>query len=175
VLSATADNCVQAFASGKAAMLSNGMWVLSSLLTANPDMADKIGFAPYPAFMPDGKAVVLVAEDSGYCISATTESATEAKTFLNYLFSAANQKLYSESLGSPSAFKDVTAQWAPAAIVADVSAAVNSTVNIGFTNEKPAGFSGDDAGRIVQDLLAGKYNPEQFAAAYKAAWDAGIK
>lgn len=46
VLTATSDNCVQDFVNGKAAMFSNGMWVISSLLEANPDMADKIGFAP---------------------------------------------------------------------------------------------------------------------------------
>ena len=174
VLSATSDNCVQAFAQGKAAMLSNGMWVLSSLLAANPDMADQIGFAPYPAFMPDGKPVVLVAEDSGYCISATSENIDAAKEFLNYLFNADNQKLYAEKLGSPSAFKDVSADWAPQAIVTEVAQAVSSATNIGFTNEKPAGFSGDDAGRTVQDLLAGNYDALSFAAAYKAAWDAGM-
>ena len=57
VLTATSDNCVQDFVNGKAAMFSNGMWVISSLLEANPDMADKIGFAPYPAYMPDSKPV----------------------------------------------------------------------------------------------------------------------
>lgn len=48
VLTATSDNCVEAFVTGKAAMFSNGMWALSGILEANPDMADKIGFAPYP-------------------------------------------------------------------------------------------------------------------------------
>ena len=52
--------------------------------------------------------------------------------------------------------------------------AVKSATNIGFTNEKPAGFSGDDAGRLVQDLLAGTYTPEEFAKAYEAAWNAGF-
>jgi len=174
VLTATSDNCVQAFVNGKAAMFSNGMWVLSSLLSANPDIADKIGFAPYPSFMPDGVPVILVAEDSGYCISADSQNIEEAKAFLDYLFSAENQKLYSETLGSPSAFTDVDANWAPESVVKGVDDAVASAVNIGFTNEKPAGFSGDDAGRLVQDLLAGTYTPEEFAKAYKAAWDAGF-
>ena len=160
VLTATNDNCVDAFVSGKAAMFSNGMWALSSVLAKDPEMADKIGFAPYPAMMEDGTPMVLVAEDSGYSISADTEHVEEAKAFLAYLFSADNQKKYAESLGSPSAFMDVDAKWAPD--------------SIGFTNEKPAGFSGDDAGRMVQDLLAGKYTAEEFAKAYEAAWDAGF-
>lgn len=175
VLTATSDNCVQEFVNGKAAMLSNGMWVLSSLLEANPKMADKIGFAPYPSYMSNSKPVVLSAEDSGYSISATTPHKAEAIEFLNYLFKAENQKKYSEASKAPSAFKDVQASWAPANVVTEVNSALNSAVNIGFTNEKPAGFSGDDAGRMVQDLLSGKYTPETFAKAYEKAWDDGMK
>jgi raffinose/stachyose/melibiose transport system substrate-binding protein len=175
VLTATSDNCVQDFVNGKAAMLSNGMWILSSLLEANPQMQDKIGFAPYPAYMPDAKAVVLSAEDSGYSISATTEHKEEAIEFMNFLFNAENQKKYSEVSKAPSAFTDVTAEWAPTNIVNEVSDAVANAANIGFTNEKPAGFSGDDAGRMMQELLAGKYTPAEFAIAYEKAWDDGMK
>ncbi len=174
VLTAVNDNCVEAFVTGKAAMFSNGMWALSSILEANPDMADKIGFAPYPAYMPDSKPVVLCAEDSGYSISATTENADAAKEFLTFLFSADNQKRYAESLGSPSAFSDVDAQWAPAGFAQEVKSVLNTAVNIGFTNEKPAGFSGDDAGRMVQDLLAGTYDAQSFAQAYEKAWNEGV-
>ncbi len=175
VLTATSDNCVQDFANGKAAMLSNGMWVLSSILEANPDMADKIGFAPYPAYMPNSKPVVLSAEDSGYSISATSKYQAEAVEFLNFLYSKENQKKYSEISKAPSAFKDVTAEWAPANVVNEVNSAVTSAVNIGFTNEKPAGFSGDDAGRLLQELLAGKYSAAEFAKTYEKSWDAGTK
>ncbi|TAH72810.1 MAG: extracellular solute-binding protein [Anaerolineaceae bacterium] len=174
VLTATNDNCVQDFVNGRAAMLSNGMWILSSLLEANPEMEDKIGFAPYPSYMPNSSPVVLSAEDSGYSISATTEYKEEAIEFLNFLFSAENQKKYSELSKAPSAFTDVDADWAPENIVNEVSYAVANAVNIGFTNEKPAGFSGDDAGRMVQELLAGKYNAEEFAIAYENAWDSGM-
>lgn len=173
-LTATSDNCVEAFVTGKAAMFSNGMWALSGLLAANPDMADKIGFAPYPAYMPGTQPVVLSAEDSGYSISATTENMDAAEAFLTFLFSPENQKTYSETLGSPSAFLDVDAQWAPAGFAADVKNVLSTAVNIGFTNEKPAGFSGDDAGRMVQDLLAGTYDAQSFAAAYEKAWNDGF-
>ena len=59
-------------------------------------------------------------------------------------------------------------------MVDGVDEAVASAANIGYTNEKPAGFTGDDAGRMVQDLLAGRYTAEEFAKAYEAAWDAGF-
>lgn len=175
VLAATSDNCVQDFVTGKAAMFSNGMWVLSSLTDADPNIASKIGFAPYPAYMPNSKPVVLSAEDSGYSISATTKHKAETIEFLNYLFKPENQKKYSEAAGAPSAFSDVQAEWAPASVVNEVNTVLKSAVNIDFTNEKPAGFSGDDAGRMVQDLLGGKYTPETFAKAYEKAWDDGMK
>jgi raffinose/stachyose/melibiose transport system substrate-binding protein len=175
VLTAISDNCVQDFATGKAAMLSNGMWVLSSLLEANPDMENKIGFAPYPAYMPDSKPVVLSAEDSGYSISATTPYKEECIEFLNFLFRTDNQIKYAEGCKAPSAFKDVTAQWAPTAIVSEVESALKNAVNIGFTNEKPAGFSGDDMGRMLQDVLVGSYTAESFASAYEKTWDEGMK
>jgi len=175
VLTATSDNCVQDFANGKAAVLSNGMWVISSILAANPDMADKIGFAAYPAYMPNSKPVVLSAEDSGYSISATTAHKDECIEFLQYLFKAENQKKYSEVAGAPSAFMDVDAEWAPESITTEVTAALKSAVNIGFTNEKPAGFSGDDAGRLVQELFAGQYTAPEFAKEYERLWDAGME
>lgn len=175
VLTATSDNCVQDFATGKAAMLSNGMWVLSSLLEANPDMENKIGFAPYPAYMPGSKPVVLSAEDSGYSVSATTPYKDECIEFINFLFQADNQKKYAEGCKAPSAFKDVTAQWAPTAIVSEVESALKNAVSIGFTNEKPAGFSGDDMGRMLQDVLVGSYTAESFASAYEKTWDEGMK
>lgn len=150
------------------------MWILSSLLEANPEIENKIGFAPYPSYMENSNPVVLSAEDSGYSISATTEYKDEAIEFLNFLFNAENQKRYSEISKAPSAFTDVDAEWAPENIVNEVSDAVANTVNIGFTNEKPAGFSGDDAGRMMQELFAGKYSPEEFATAYENAWDNGM-
>lgn len=174
VLTATNDNCVQDFVSGKAAMFSNGMWAISSVLEASPEMEDKIGFAPYPAYMEGSSPVVLSAEDSGYSISATTEHKEECIEFLNFLFLPENQQKYCEVAKAPSAFKDVTAKWAPEAVVSEVSAALENAVNIGYTNEKPAGFSGDDAGRMLQGLFAGQYTPEQFAQAYTDAWNDGF-
>lgn len=174
VLTATNDNCVQDFVSGKTAMFSNGMWAISSILDANPEMENQIGFAPYPAYMPDSSPVVLSAEDSGYSISATTEHKEECIEFLNFLFQPENQKKYCEAAKAPSAFQDVTAEWAPKTISDEVDAALKNAVNIGYTNEKPAGFSGDDAGRLLQNLFAGQYTPDEFAKAYAQAWNDGF-
>lgn len=172
-LTATYDNQIEAFATGKAALISQGMWALGGILEKNPGFTD-IGFSPYPALVPGTKPVILSAEDSGYSIMAKSKHPQQAGVFLDYLFSASNQKAYSEFLKSPSAFLDVQADWGP--LKAEVAAALKRGVNIGFTTEAPAGFSSDDAGRLVQALYAGQTKtPAEFAKAYKDAWDRAWK
>lgn len=168
-LTATYDNQIEAFATGKAALISQGMWALGGILEKNPGFKD-IGFSPYPALVPGTKPVILSAEDSGYSIMAGAKHPREAGLFLNYLFSAPVQKSYSEFLKSPSAFNDVVSDWGP--LKAEVANALKKGVNIGFTTEAPAGFTSDDAGRLVQALYAGQLKtPADFARAYKDAWD----
>lgn len=168
-LTATYDNQLEAFATGKAAVISQGMWALSGILDKNKDMKD-IGFSPYPAIVDGTKPVVLSAEDSVYAITAASTHKEEAKKFLDFMFKAENLKQYSEATKSPSAFTDVDADWG--ILKDEVANTLKKGVNIGFTNEAPSGFSGDDAGRMVQDLYAGKYKTSlDFAKAYKDSWD----
>ena len=168
-VTATYDNQKNAFASGKAAMISQGMWVLGDLLKINPDVKSWIGFTAFPAIEAGTKPVTLSAEDSTYGLPSASKHHAEALTFLNYLFDPANQKSYSEFMKEPSAFTDVNANWGP--IKDQVTEALKVGVNIPFT-PWPSGFSGDDAGRMVQQLLIGQYkSPEAFAQAYTNAWN----
>jgi raffinose/stachyose/melibiose transport system substrate-binding protein len=168
VLTATYDNQKEAFANAQAAIISQGMWVLGDLLKLNPDIAGNIGFSPFPAIVDGTQPVALSAEDSVYAITSDSKHPEEAKKFLEFLFKSENLKTYSEFLKSPPAFTDVTADWGP--LKDQAAAALKSAVNIAFT-DTPSGFSGDDSGRMVQELLAGKYTSAEFAAEYKSAWD----
>ena len=107
-------------------MFSNGMWALSGLLEANPDMADQIGFAPYPAYMPDSKPVVLCAEDSGYSISASSANMGAGEGVPELPVQRRKSEEILRILGSPSAFKDVDAAWAPEGFVKEVNDVLNS-------------------------------------------------
>ncbi len=168
-VTATYDNQKEALASGKAAMISQGMWVFGDLLKLNPSVKDTIGFSPFPAITAGTKPVTLSAEDSVYAVTSGSKHQGEALTFLNYLFQADNQKSYSELLKEPSAFTDVNADWGP--LKDAVKTALQQGVNIPFT-DTPAGFSGDDAGRMVQELLTGRYATAlDFAKSYQDAWD----
>jgi raffinose/stachyose/melibiose transport system substrate-binding protein len=168
-VTATYDNQKEALASGKAGMISQGMWVFGDLLKLNPSVKDTVGFSPFPAITGSTKPVTLSAEDSAYAVTSGSKHQAEALAFLNYLFQADNQKAYSELLKEPSAFTDVNADWGP--LKDQVAAALKQGVNIPFT-DTPAGFSGDDAGRMVQELLSGKYaSAQDFAKAYQDTWD----
>lgn len=168
-LTATYDNQIESFASGEAAMISQGMWALGGILEKNPDMTN-VGFSPYPPIVEGTEPVILSAEDSAYAITSACEHKEEAKRFLDFMFNPENLKKYSEFVKSPCAFTDVEADWG--VLKDEVSNALNNGVNIGFTNESPSGFSGDDAGRMVQELYVGKYNDSiDFAKAYKDAWN----
>ncbi len=125
---------------------------------------------PYPSIVEGTQPVILSAEDSAYAITSASKHPEEAKMFLEFLFRPENMKRYSEFIKSPCAFKDVTADWGP--LKDEVAGALKDGVNIGFTNENPSGFSGDDAGRMVQELYAGQYETSlDFANAYKETWD----
>lgn len=167
-LTATYDNQKEAFASGQAGLISQGMWVLGDLLNLNPDIAQDIGFSPFPAIIDGTQPVTLSAEDSVYAITSESKHPEEAKKFLEFLFRPENLQAYSEFLKSPPAFTDVSADWGP--LKDQAAAALKAGVNISFT-DTPSGFSGDDAGRMVQELLAGKYNSLEFAKAYTEAWN----
>lgn len=171
LLTATYDNQKQEFAAGRVGVISQGMWVLADLLKLDPGVKDWIGFSPFPPIVDGTKPVVLSAEDSAYAITADSKHPEEAKKFLQFLFQADNQKAYSEFLKTPSAFKDVSADWG--VLKEDASIALGKAVPIAFT-DTPSGFSGDDAGRMVQELFAGKYKePADFAKAYAETWTKG--
>ncbi|MEX2416298.1 MAG: extracellular solute-binding protein [Paenibacillaceae bacterium] len=168
-VTATYDNQKEAFATGKAAIISQGIWVLGDLLTLNPDMANDIGFSPFPPIVEGTKPTIISADDSRYAITSDSKYPEEAKKFLEFLFTVENLKAYSEFTKTAPAFTDVTADWGP--LKDQVTAALGTGVNIAFS-DVPSGFSGDDAGRMVQELLVGKYKESiDFAKAYRETWD----
>ncbi|GIO38244.1 sugar ABC transporter substrate-binding protein [Paenibacillus antibioticophila] len=168
-ITATYDNQKEGFVQGKTAMIIQGMWVMGDLLQMAPDFQDNIGFAPIPSVVDGLKPVVLSAEDSVYAITADSKHPEEAKKFLDFLFQPENLKVYSEALKAPAAFTDVDADWGPLKDAADE--ALKSAAGIAFT-DWPSGFSGDDAGRLVQELLVGKYkNSVDFAKEFENTWN----
>ncbi len=169
-ITASYDNQKEAFASGEAVMINQGMWVVGDIIKLNPAMTTNIGFGPFPSVVDGYEPMVLCAEDSVYAISATTKDMDSVMSFLDFMFSPAVQKEYCEVRSMPSAFTDVSADWSP--IKDDAKRLVESYVNINFSTEAPSGLSVDDTGRLVQKLLNGDYDSAaDFAANYQELWN----
>lgn len=168
-VTASYDNQKEAFASGEAVMINQGMWVVGDIIKLNPEMSDNIGFGPFPPIMAGYEPMVLCAEDSAYAVSADADM-DAVMTFLEFMFSPEVQKEYCEVRSMPSAFTDVTADWSP--ISEDAKRLAESYVNINFSTEAPSGLSVDDTGRLVQKLLNGDYDSaREFASNYQELWN----
>ncbi|WP_419886040.1 ABC transporter substrate-binding protein [Paenibacillus sp. B-A-8] len=168
ILSDTYDQQIDAFANGKAAMISQGMWALADILNKNPEIVNDLGFSPYPSIVNGTKPTVLNADDQAYSIPAGSKHIEEAKKFLDFLFEAENQKSFSETRKAPSAFTDVEADWAP--IKDQVTDALSKAASVDW-DIRPIGFDNNEQGQLYQELLVGTFTPEQFTKEFKTRWD----
>ena len=84
-----------AFVSGQAAMMFNGMWVINVILESNPELEGKWGTAMYPAG-PGGLAVY------GYPnylhISEQSRNKEAAGAFLEFLMDSSDGMSYAEEI-----------------------------------------------------------------------------
>jgi raffinose/stachyose/melibiose transport system substrate-binding protein len=170
-LTASYDDQLENFATGKAAVISQGMWALSTIEANNTAMSSKIGFMPYPSMDATlaPKPVILSDVDSGYSIMNATTHKDEAIKFLNFLWSSANQAEYCKLVSSPSAFTDVDdSNWSDISTVVD--AALAKGTNIGYSST-PSGFGGGECGTLIQGLYVGDYTPDSFTTTYATDWN----
>lgn len=155
VVTATSNNQLEMFATGKAAVISNGLWAVGSMLSYNPDATEFIGFSTYPAFT-DSMANMVGNPTEGYvALSASCKNMDAALKVLGDMFSEENLKSYAEFRGCIPTNPNVSADWS---FLKDAVNDVLSTTKTGtFTNGLPGGFGGDDNGRLVQNIFVGKY------------------
>lgn len=168
---ASYDDQVTAFATGKAVCVPQGIWAISEITKKNPKM--NIGFAAFPPMENGKKAMVLSGEDSTMGIPAKSKNKAGAKAFIKFLLEKKNLKKYSETLHLPSAYTTVKANWIENSSAYDK--VLNTAKPIGFTSF-PSGFSSDDNGRYVQAELSGQYKTvADFTKAYTDAWNKAWK
>lgn len=170
VVTASLDNQIEAFVTGKVGMMSQGAWVLSDMQTKAPDFT-AIGFAPYPAMLPNSKSVVGNTLDSYITISAASANVEAAKKIAEAMLQPDAIKSLSETRGAIPSNPTVDANWS--IIKDEVANVINGdAVGVSFTQNLPGSFNGDERGRLVQELMVGKYNsPETFAEEYLTYWN----
>lgn len=170
-VTATTDNLAEAFATGKAAFVSQGMWALSTFQEKNPDFK-AIGFMAYPAIMPDAPATVGGPLEGSIALSAKSapEEIEAAKIVLALMTGPEANKSYCEATGTIPVRTNVDADWS--FIKDDVKAVLSSAVAEMYTQNLPGGFSSDENGRLVQNILVDKYTSSvEFAQDYLDMWN----
>jgi raffinose/stachyose/melibiose transport system substrate-binding protein len=173
VVTATYDDQTTAFATGKAAVISQGLWAAGDIQKKASDTS-WVGFCQYPAIVDGAKPAIGSTVDCQFYISADSKNVDAAKKVLNTILSADNMKAISEARQAPSSNPSVQSNWGY--LKADVGAVLSDAniANVTWT-AMPSGFSGDDNGRVIQELLAGKYaTAGDFATAWVNDWNAGF-
>lgn len=170
MITASYDNQIEAFVSGKAAMISQGVWALADMQKKAPDF-DAIGFAPYPAMLPDGACIVGNTLDSYISISASSPHIDAAKKVAQAMLSPEAIKSLCEARSAIPANPSVDADWS--VMKEDVARVLSGgAAGVTFTQNLPGAFNGDERGRLVQELMVGKYaEPVDFAAEYIKRWN----
>ncbi|MCI2046624.1 MAG: ABC transporter substrate-binding protein [Faecalibacterium sp.] len=169
-VTATTDDLAEQFVNGKVAFASQGMWALSAMQDKNPDFKS-IGFMAYPA-MDGEKAIVGGPLEGSVAISAGSapEKIEAAKTVLALMTAPEANKSYCEATATIPVRTTVDANWS---FLKDTVKDVleNNTV-VAFSQNLPGAFSGDENGRLVQNIFVGKYATAQdFAKDYLDMWN----
>lgn len=173
IVTATYDNQMTEFATGKAAVISQGLWAAGDIQKKNPDTSN-FGFSQYPAILDGTKPAIGSTVDGKFYISADSKNIDAVKKVLDNILQPDNMKAISEARKSPSANPSVQSDWGY--LQTDVGNLLKDTNLASVTfSAMPAGFSGDDEGRLFQELFAGKYKqPTDFAKAWVDAWNKGF-
>lgn len=169
-VTASYDDQISSFANGETAVISQGMWALADIANANPDFKS-IGFIPYPANPNTDHWVVGGPLEGQIAISSSSKDIEACKIVLNMILSDESIKSYCESRNAIPIKTGVDADWS--FIKDEVNDAFNSGAYVGtWTQNLPGGFSSDENGRLVQNLLVNKYaDSVEFAEDYLNMWN----
>lgn len=169
-VTATYDDQISSFANGESAIISQGMWALADISAANPEFKS-IGFIPYPANPGSTQRVIGGPLEGQIAISSSSENIEACKQVLSMILSDESIKSYCESRNAIPIKTGIDANWS--FIKDEVNTALNSDAYVGtWTQNLPGGFSSDENGRLIQNLLVNKYSGSvEFAEDYLQMWN----
>ena len=144
--------------------------LLADMQKKAPDF-ESIGFAAYPAMLSDSTKIVGNTLDSYISISASGQHIDAAKKVAEAMLEPEAIQSLCETRSAIPANPSVDADWS---IIKDDVAAVlgGDAAKVTFTQNLPGAFNGDERGRLVQELMVGKYgNTVEFAEEYLKRWN----
>ena len=173
IVTATYDDQTTAFASGKAAVIGQGLWAMSDITKKTTDTS-WVGISQYPSMIAGIKPAIGSTTDGSLCLSSQSKHVEAAEKVLTYMLQPSNMTALSLAKNEPSSNPSVKSAWGVLSGDATEIAADTNVAKLDWA-WSPSGFDGDTQGRLIQGLFAGAYNsPTAFAAAWIAAWNKGM-
>lgn len=166
------DQQVSDFASGKTAMMQQGVWTINSILKINPDM--KMGMFAIPLSDNADETKLPVGVPGYYVINKNSKHVDEAKKFLDWLHTN-GQKYLVESFKLIPAFTDLqtTAELGP--LAADLSTYVENNQTIPWAHTLWPVGSNQEFAKPLQAYAGNQMNREQALKEIQTIWDARKK
>lgn len=168
-ITGTAATAYEAFATGKAAIVTSGTWWTGALVKQFPETKEFLDIGPFPSIIDGREPYTTASQDSSVAISASSPYQEQIERVLDAMFTVENLTAYSESRGAPSSFTDVTSDWS--CLSEKVYANQKTYPNV-VQVSLPNGFGLSDVDKLGQELMVGMYTPKEFAAEYTNRWNA---
>lgn len=166
------DNQVSDFATGKTAMMQQGVWTINSILKINPNI--NMGMFAIPLNDNAAETRMPVGVPGYYVINKNSKNLEETKKFLNWIHEN-GQKYLVESFKLIPAFTDLQTTPDLGPLAADLSTYVKNDQTIPWAHTLwPAGANQEFA-TPLQAYVAGQLSREEALAEVQNIWNARKK
>jgi raffinose/stachyose/melibiose transport system substrate-binding protein len=166
------DNQVADFASGKTAMMHQGVWTIGPIQKVNPNI--NMGMFAIPLNDNVAETKLSVAVPGYYVVNKNSKHIDECKKFLTWLHDN-GQKYMVDSFKFIPAFTDLKTTPALGPLAMDMSTYVEKNQTIPWAFRMwPSGFS-QDFSKPLQAYVAGQMKKDQVVQELQKIWDAGLK
>lgn len=166
------DNQISNFATGKTAMMHQGVWTIDPIQKVNPDL--NMGMFALPLTDNPEETRMPVSVPGYYVVNKNSKHVDEVLKFLEWLHQN-GQKYIVDSFKFIPAFTDLqtTPELGPLAM--DMSAYVENGKTVPWAfSAWPVGIK-EDSPKILQAYIGGQTNKEQTLQELQNAWDLRVK
>ena len=168
VLGTTYDQTIQLMATGRAAMVVQGNWILPGIRSAAPDM--ELGMFPLPAVEKGQDIWISSAVGATMAISSKTKNSDAARKFVAFWMRPDIMKLYLMEKKAFSAIKSVSVDFDPAA--AELAPFLAKGKTYPFLDQNWPTGPQDVLFKVIQEVFVGAKTIDQALAAIDDEWKA---
>lgn len=166
------DDQVSDFASGKTAMMQQGVWTIESIRTINPDI--RIGMFAIPLSDDPAETKLPVGVPGYYVINKQSKHLEASKAFLDWLHRN-GQRYLVDSFKSIPAFTDLRTTESLGPLAADLAEYVAGNRTIPWAHTLWPSGSNQEFAKPLQAYVGGGLNREQTMANLQGIWNSQLR